>query len=242
MARYEQQDRAGALAELDRAQAAAEAAGEIHLRTRIALHRAQVLEEMDRPEEFADAARVGARAQPRGRGGGLPGGGGPGVRADRRRGGRGGGASPTRRSGRRRRRTCCRRGCCGAGRWSPTAGPARRSPTSWRWSPSAWNATTTRARRSCAGSWPTCTGRRGGSPRRPRSPRRRCCCWTGRAAQYEADQCRHLLSQIYLALDEEQPALTLLEQLAANFDSPDNLPDAGAGAGGGRGSALRPRS
>ncbi|MEH1012592.1 hypothetical protein V6U90_05650 [Micromonospora sp. CPCC 206060] len=42
--------------------------------------------------------------------------------------------------------------------------------------------------------------------------------------QSEADQCRHLLATIYLALDEDQPALALLDQLAENLDGPDNLP------------------
>ncbi|MBO4204545.1 hypothetical protein GSF22_00745 [Micromonospora echinofusca] len=42
--------------------------------------------------------------------------------------------------------------------------------------------------------------------------------------QSEADQCRHLLANIYLALDEDQPALALLDQLAENLDGPDNLP------------------
>ncbi|RKN46499.1 hypothetical protein [Micromonospora endolithica] len=43
-------------------------------------------------------------------------------------------------------------------------------------------------------------------------------------AQAEADRCRHLLAGIYEGLGEIDPALALLEQLADNLDSPDNLP------------------
>ncbi|MFI7574508.1 hypothetical protein [Micromonospora sp. NPDC049497] len=43
-------------------------------------------------------------------------------------------------------------------------------------------------------------------------------------AQAEADRCRHLLAGIYEGLGEIDPALALLEQLATNLDSPDNLP------------------
>lgn len=41
--------------------------------------------------------------------------------------------------------------------------------------------------------------------------------------QAEADQCRHMLAHLYLALDEDRPALALLDQLAENLDGPDNL-------------------
>ncbi|MEH1164848.1 hypothetical protein V6V47_05625 [Micromonospora sp. CPCC 205539] len=44
------------------------------------------------------------------------------------------------------------------------------------------------------------------------------------AAQAEADRCRHLLAGIYVGLGEIDPALALLEQLASNLDGPDNLP------------------
>ncbi|TNH24325.1 hypothetical protein FHG89_25165 [Micromonospora orduensis] len=43
-------------------------------------------------------------------------------------------------------------------------------------------------------------------------------------AQAEADRCRHLLAGVYAGLGEIDPALALLEQLAANLDGPDNLP------------------
>ncbi|MEO3775820.1 hypothetical protein ABGB16_02995 [Micromonospora sp. B11E3] len=43
-------------------------------------------------------------------------------------------------------------------------------------------------------------------------------------AQAEADRCRHLLAGIYVDLGELDPALALLEQLARNLDGPDNLP------------------
>ncbi|WCN81575.1 hypothetical protein [Micromonospora sp. LH3U1] len=43
-------------------------------------------------------------------------------------------------------------------------------------------------------------------------------------AQAEADRCRHLLAGIYAGLGEIDPALALLEQLAGNLDGPDNLP------------------
>lgn len=43
-------------------------------------------------------------------------------------------------------------------------------------------------------------------------------------AQAEADRCRHLLAGVYEGLGEIDPALALLEQLAENLDSPDNLP------------------
>ncbi|GAA2702462.1 hypothetical protein ACFY2R_01010 [Micromonospora olivasterospora] len=43
-------------------------------------------------------------------------------------------------------------------------------------------------------------------------------------AQAEADRCRHLLAGIYVDLGELDPALDLLEQLARNLDGPDNLP------------------
>lgn len=42
--------------------------------------------------------------------------------------------------------------------------------------------------------------------------------------QADADGCRHLLADIYRALHEPEPALALLDQLAANLDGPDNLP------------------
>ncbi|WP_432956044.1 hypothetical protein [Micromonospora haikouensis] len=43
-------------------------------------------------------------------------------------------------------------------------------------------------------------------------------------AQAEADRCRHLLAGIYVDLGELEPALALLDQLARNLDGPDNLP------------------
>ncbi|TDC61120.1 hypothetical protein E1258_12470 [Micromonospora sp. KC207] len=43
-------------------------------------------------------------------------------------------------------------------------------------------------------------------------------------AQAEADRCRHLLAGIYVDLGELDPALVLLDQLARNLDGPDNLP------------------
>ncbi|MET8229271.1 hypothetical protein ABZS77_01145 [Micromonospora sp. NPDC005298] len=43
-------------------------------------------------------------------------------------------------------------------------------------------------------------------------------------AQAEADRCRHLLAGVYAGLGEIDPALALLEQLAGNLDGPDNLP------------------
>ncbi|MGK5677195.1 hypothetical protein ACSNOB_30755 [Micromonospora sp. URMC 106] len=43
-------------------------------------------------------------------------------------------------------------------------------------------------------------------------------------AQAEADRCRHLLAGVYEGLGEIDPALALLEQLAVNLDGPDNLP------------------
>ncbi|WP_320068376.1 hypothetical protein [Micromonospora sp. RTGN7] len=43
-------------------------------------------------------------------------------------------------------------------------------------------------------------------------------------AQAEADGCRHLLAGIYVDLGELEPALALLDQLAHNLDGPDNLP------------------
>ncbi|WP_030487622.1 hypothetical protein [Micromonospora chokoriensis] len=43
-------------------------------------------------------------------------------------------------------------------------------------------------------------------------------------AQAEADRCRHLLADVYAGLGEIDPALALLEQLAGNLDGPDNLP------------------
>ncbi|SCL17467.1 hypothetical protein GA0074694_2014 [Micromonospora inyonensis] len=43
-------------------------------------------------------------------------------------------------------------------------------------------------------------------------------------AQAEADRCRHLLAGIYQGLGEIDPALALLAQLAENLDGPDNLP------------------
>ncbi|WBB65719.1 hypothetical protein [Micromonospora sp. WMMD812] len=46
-------------------------------------------------------------------------------------------------------------------------------------------------------------------------------------AQAEADRCRHLLAGVYQRLGEIDPALALLDQLAANFDGPDNLPHRG---------------
>ncbi|WP_329105700.1 hypothetical protein OG792_33365 [Micromonospora sp. NBC_01699] len=41
--------------------------------------------------------------------------------------------------------------------------------------------------------------------------------------QGDADRCRHLLAGVYRELDEDQLALTLLDQLARNLDGPDNL-------------------
>jgi tetratricopeptide (TPR) repeat protein len=41
--------------------------------------------------------------------------------------------------------------------------------------------------------------------------------------QGDADRCRHLLAGVYRELDEDQLALTLLDQLAENLDGPDNL-------------------
>ncbi|GAB3148386.1 hypothetical protein GCM10027290_33030 [Micromonospora sonneratiae] len=41
--------------------------------------------------------------------------------------------------------------------------------------------------------------------------------------QGDADRCRHLLANIYIALGEDELALTLLDQLADNLDGPDNL-------------------
>ncbi|MET7834036.1 hypothetical protein ABZS44_14605 [Micromonospora sediminicola] len=43
-------------------------------------------------------------------------------------------------------------------------------------------------------------------------------------AQAEADRCRHLLAGIYEGLGEPDLALGLLDQLAENLDGPDNLP------------------
>lgn len=43
-------------------------------------------------------------------------------------------------------------------------------------------------------------------------------------AQAEADRCRHLLAGVYQGLGEIDPALALLDQLAENLDGPDNLP------------------
>ncbi|SCE85418.1 hypothetical protein GA0070618_1409 [Micromonospora echinospora] len=43
-------------------------------------------------------------------------------------------------------------------------------------------------------------------------------------AQAEADRCRHLLADVYRGLGEIDPALALLAQLAENLDGPDNLP------------------
>jgi tetratricopeptide (TPR) repeat protein len=43
-------------------------------------------------------------------------------------------------------------------------------------------------------------------------------------AQAEADRCRHLLAGIYADLGEFDSALAQLEQLARNLDGPDNLP------------------
>ncbi|MFG1880911.1 hypothetical protein [Micromonospora sp. NPDC049102] len=44
-------------------------------------------------------------------------------------------------------------------------------------------------------------------------------------AQAEADRCRHLLAGVYAGLGEIDPALALLEQLSVNLDGPDNLPN-----------------
>ncbi|MGW4468004.1 hypothetical protein [Micromonospora sp. NPDC004704] len=41
--------------------------------------------------------------------------------------------------------------------------------------------------------------------------------------QGDADRCRHLLAGVYRELDEDQLALSLLDQLAENLDGPDNL-------------------
>ncbi|WP_446217630.1 hypothetical protein [Micromonospora sp. IBHARD004] len=46
-------------------------------------------------------------------------------------------------------------------------------------------------------------------------------------AQAEADRCRHLLAGVYEGLGEIEPALALLDQLAENLDGPDNLPHRG---------------
>ncbi|MFJ6150323.1 hypothetical protein [Micromonospora profundi] len=46
-------------------------------------------------------------------------------------------------------------------------------------------------------------------------------------AQSEADRCRHLLAGVYAGLGEIEPALALLGQLAGNLDGPDNLPHRG---------------
>ncbi|WP_431874138.1 hypothetical protein [Micromonospora marina] len=43
-------------------------------------------------------------------------------------------------------------------------------------------------------------------------------------AQAEADRCRHMLSGIYAGLGETDLALTVLDTLADNLDGPDNLP------------------
>ncbi|MGV9763140.1 hypothetical protein [Micromonospora tulbaghiae] len=43
-------------------------------------------------------------------------------------------------------------------------------------------------------------------------------------AQAEADRCRHMLSGIYAGLGETDLALTVLDTLAENLDGPDNLP------------------
>ncbi|WP_328422097.1 hypothetical protein OG470_07505 [Micromonospora sp. NBC_00389] len=43
-------------------------------------------------------------------------------------------------------------------------------------------------------------------------------------AQAQADRCRHMLAGVYAGLGEIDPALALLEQLAGNLDGPDNLP------------------
>ncbi|MEU9511971.1 hypothetical protein [Micromonospora sp. NPDC048169] len=43
-------------------------------------------------------------------------------------------------------------------------------------------------------------------------------------AQAEADRCRHLLAGIYAGLGETDLALTVLDKLAENLDGPDNLP------------------
>ena len=224
MSRYEQHDRTGALAELDRAQAAAEAAGEIHLRTRIALHRAQVLEEMDRPAEFAEAARVALELSREAGVGGLPGGGGawrvrgpPTRRRWRWR-------SPTRRSGRRRganllpARLLRGRALVADGR----AGEAvddfvevvalcverddHEGAAFLRWElANAYRQAGRLAEAAeVAEEAVSAAGRAGPA---------------GRGGPVPASA-----GQIYLALDEEQPALTLLEQLADNYDSPDNLP------------------
>lgn len=45
--------------------------------------------------------------------------------------------------------------------------------------------------------------------------------------QAEADRCRHLLATIYASLGEDEAALDMLDQLAANLDGPDNLPARG---------------
>ncbi|MEV7228378.1 hypothetical protein AB0M79_15330 [Polymorphospora sp. NPDC051019] len=45
--------------------------------------------------------------------------------------------------------------------------------------------------------------------------------------QADADQSRYLLAGIYRGLDEPEPALALLDQLAENLDGPDNLPGRG---------------
>ncbi len=42
--------------------------------------------------------------------------------------------------------------------------------------------------------------------------------------QGDADRCRHLLADVYVALGEDDSALALLDQLAENLDGPDNLP------------------
>jgi tetratricopeptide (TPR) repeat protein len=46
-------------------------------------------------------------------------------------------------------------------------------------------------------------------------------------AQEAADRCRYMLSSVYRELGEDDAALTLLDQLAANLDGYDNLPARG---------------
>ncbi|MGA3486405.1 tetratricopeptide repeat protein [Micromonosporaceae bacterium DT55] len=223
MSRYEQHDRTGALAELDRAQAAAEAAGEIHLRTRIALHRAQVLEEMDRPAEFAEAARVA-------------------LELSREAGVEDYLVAAA---------LACARTADEASVAVALADEAVRTASGANLLPARLLRGRALVADGRAGEavadfvevvalcverddhegaaflrWELADVYRqaGRFAEAAEVAEEAVLLLDGQGRQYEADQCRHLLSQIYLALDEEQPALTLLEQLAANYDSPDNLP------------------
>jgi tetratricopeptide (TPR) repeat protein len=92
---------------------------------------------------------------------------------------------------------------------------------------------------SCAGSWRTRTGSSAGWPRRPRWPRRRWPSWTGSAARAMptgADTC----SPASTRASVRPGRLALLDQLAGNLDGPDNLPR-GRRCCGGRRDPLRRR-